>query len=290
MVQDISNRYIIDRVKKYIVAVSGGVDSVVLLDMLVKSAEAELIVAHFDHGIRHDSEKDAFFVRELATKYGLNFETKREELGASASEDLARTRRYNFLNNLAKKYDAKVVTAHHADDVVETIAINLTRKTGWRGLAVMDSETLRPILDMTKTQILDYAKKHKLQWREDVSNNDEKYLRNKIRKKLEGFSKDKQLQLMALRSAQVELKTKIDSEVNKILNNQNKDSRYFFTHIDEPVALEMIRSITKAKLTRPQANRMLHAIKTAKPGKKYQAGAGVEVDFSSRNFSVKMLK
>lgn len=289
-VQDISNRYIIDIVKKYIVAVSGGVDSVVLLDMLVKNKQAELIVAHFDHGIRKESEEDKKFVENLAIKYGLKFESKREELGENASEEKARNRRYDFLKNLAKKYDAQIVTAHHSDDVVETIAINVMRGTGWRGLAVMDSETLRPIIDMNKTQILDYAKKHKLSWREDPTNEDEKYLRNKLRKKFASFSRDSHAELMALRSAQVELKKQIDHEVAKLLRSDNSESRYFFTHIEDTVAIELLRVLTDTKLTRPQLKRLLHAIKTAKAGKKYQAGTGVEIDFSSRKFSVKMLK
>src|SRR3989344_5293986 len=114
----------------YIVAVSGGVDSVVLLDMLIKQKEHNLVVAHFDHGIRVDSDADARFVWELAKKYELSFEVRREELGDAASENTARSHRYAFLRDIAKKYSATIVTAHHADDVVETIAINLTRGTG----------------------------------------------------------------------------------------------------------------------------------------------------------------
>src|SRR5690606_26701133 len=105
---------------KYIVAVSGGVDSVVLLDMLSKKTEHELIVAHFDHGIRPDSHEDAAFVQKLAQRYGHTFEMKREELGAYASEATARERRYAFLGALAKKHQAAVMTAHHLDDLVET--------------------------------------------------------------------------------------------------------------------------------------------------------------------------
>jgi len=278
-------------VKKYIVAVSGGVDSVVLLDMLVKQSDAELIVAHFDHGIREDSREDAELVKNLAEKYNLKFETKREELGPNASEEKARDKRYAFLNYLSKKYNAQIVTAHHSDDIIETIAINLHRKTGWRGLSVMDSEALRPLLDKTKEEILDYAKINKLEWREDSTNDSDKYLRNKMRKKMSNISLDNQRQILALRSAQVEIKNLIDREVKSILAHEdNIDSRYFITHIDEPSALELIRKLTEGKLTRPQARRMIHSIKTSKHGKKYEAGAGVDIDFSSRKFTVRMLK
>ena len=101
---------------KFIVAVSGGVDSVVLLDKLVKIGKSQLIVTHFDHGIRPDSADDAKFVAGLAKKYDLVFETGGLELGANASEDLARQKRYAFLRTIANKYDAQIVTAHHMDD------------------------------------------------------------------------------------------------------------------------------------------------------------------------------
>ena len=93
---------------KYIVAVSGGVDSVVLLDMLGKIPGHELVVAHFDHGIREDSARDAQFVASLAHERGLIYAGKREELGANASEALARERRYGFLRELAKPTTLKL--------------------------------------------------------------------------------------------------------------------------------------------------------------------------------------
>jgi len=92
---------------KYVVAVSGGVDSAVLLDILSKKPGLDLIVAHFDHGIRDDSKSDAIFVANLAKEYNLPFETKREELGSDVSEEKARDRRYEFLRAVAKKHDAK---------------------------------------------------------------------------------------------------------------------------------------------------------------------------------------
>ena len=113
----------------YVVAVSGGVDSVVLLDVFSKIKHHTLVVAHFDHGIRTDSVHDARFVEALAKKHTLTFETLREELGADASEEKARDRRYAFLRSVAKKYDGRIVTAHHSDDAVETIAINMSRGT-----------------------------------------------------------------------------------------------------------------------------------------------------------------
>ena len=177
---------------KYVVAVSGGVDSVVLLDMLVSKQPSniyqlpttnyQLIVAHFDHGIRDDSNQDAIFVAKLAKKYGLPYVEKRVDLGVNASEEKARDERYDFLRSVAKQHDAKLVTAHHADDVIESIAINLSRGTGWRGLAVIDSDVIRPLTDMNKSEILSYARNHNLKWREDSTNSTNVYLRNRIRR------------------------------------------------------------------------------------------------------------
>ena len=270
---------------RYIVAVSGGVDSVALLDMLARLTDHELIVAHFDHGIRPDSAKDAEFVAELAKGYGVPFETVREELGSQASEELARARRYEFLRQLAAKHNAQIVTAHHADDAVETVAINLKRGTGWRGLAVLDSDIVRPLLDMSKSEIHDYANKHGLTWREDSTNASDAYLRNRIRQTLKTLSEDEKRQILALRQQQLASKKMIDKEVARLVGPGPHYSRYFFTHVPKPVALECLRFATGGKLTRPQLERALLAIKTAAPGSTRQAGVGINLSFTTRNFS-----
>jgi len=275
---------------KYVVAVSGGVDSVVLLDMLVKKSDVELVVVHFDHGIRPDSAQDAEFVAELAKRYGLPFETKREELDSGSSEELARDRRYEFLRGVAKKHSAKLVTAHHADDVVETIAINLLRGTGWRGLAVLDSDVVRPLTDMTKSEIIGYAQKNKLDWHEDSTNASDYYLRNRIRKQTIGLDDDTKRQLLALWVTQKSLKKQIDDEVAQLASNGPDYSRYFFTHIDNTTSVEVLRGVVGGRLTRPQLIKALHAIKTSLPSKTFQAGGGVNLRFTSRNFRVELIK
>jgi tRNA(Ile)-lysidine synthetase-like protein len=274
---------------KYVLAVSGGVDSVVLLDIMSKQPELELIVAHFDHGIRADSGIDAIFVAGLAKKYNLPFETKREELGVNASEDLARKRRYEFLRSVANKHQARLVTAHHADDVIETIAINLSRGTGWRGLSAMDSDIVRLLTGTTKKEIIDYARRNQLDWREDSTNTDSKYLRNRLRPKMSELNQDDKRQLLALWAHQKHLKKQIEAEIKKLIGDGPEYSRYFFIHIDEASALEILRHITKGFWTNPQMKKALHAIKTAHPGKKYEA-SGVLLAFSARNFRVEMLK
>lgn len=274
---------------KYILAVSGGVDSVVLLHMLSQQSDLELIIAHFDHGIRDNSAADAEFVSELAKKHNLQFETKREELGKEASEEMARDRRYEFLRAVAKKHSARIITAHHVDDVIESIAINLSRGTGWRGLAVLDSDITRPLTHLTKSEIVSYAKKHKLDWHEDSTNSSDKYLRNRIRQQTNKLNDDTKRQLLALWVNQKSLKQSIDAEVASLVGDGPNYSRHFFTHIDQSTGLECLRYIVNARLTRPQMVKALHKIKTALPNKTYQAGGGVKLNFTSRNFVVELI-
>jgi len=271
---------------RYIVAVSGGVDSVALLHMLTKLPEHELIVAHFDHGIREDSASDAEFVAQLAADHGLPFETVREELGTGTSEEIARTRRYEFLRSLANKYEAKIVTAHHGDDAVETVAINLHRGTGWRGLAVLDSDIVRPLLNKSKKELHAYAQHYGLEWREDSTNSSDAYLRNRLRKQTSELEDDTKRQILALRHQQLDTKQLIDREVSRLVGEGPEYSRYFFAHIPQAVALECLRFISQAKLTRPQLERALLMIKTAGAGTFFEAGSGITLSFTPRNFSL----
>ena len=274
----------------YVVGVSGGVDSITLLHMLSKISGHKIVVAHFDHGIRTDSADDASFVSTLASGYGFDFETAREELGPSASEEKARDRRYAFLRTVAKKHNGRIVTAHHGDDVVETIAINFTRGTGWRGLAVLDSDVQRPLLHMSKADILEYARLHSLEWREDSTNASDAYLRNRIRRDTKELHPDVKRELHALRSQQIESKRLIDQDIAALIGDGPEYSRYFFTHIPVKVAVECLRAVTDARLTRPQLERALLAIKTAGPKSSYHAGSGLTFDFTTRNFSLSLLK
>ncbi len=279
--------------KTYIVAVSGGVDSVVLLDKLARRGSARLIVAHFDHGIRNDSANDARFVSELAQRYGLVFETRREELGAGASEALARERRYRFLRDVARHYSgAPIVTAHHADDVVETIAINMTRGTGWRGLAVLDSELVRPLLAIPKRTLVEYAREYNLPWREDSTNQDVTYLRNDLRGRIaRRLSDEDTRQLHVLWWSQLKLKRMIDKEVGQLLAGSGPSySRHFFIAIDTNSALELLRAVCQREIglspTIPQRERALHAIKTLQPGKVFEVGEGIRLTCRLKTFSI----
>ena len=279
---------------KYIVAVSGGVDSVVLLDMLAKNDD-ELVVAHVEHGIRDDSSEDARFVRALATKYGCIYEETALNLGPHASELAAREARYEFLFGLAKKYGAVIATAHHGDDLAETIAINLTRGTGWRGLAVLNRQGIyRPLLPYSKADLYGYAMKNRLEWVEDKTNRDQRYLRNQLRARLRPhITPIARKTLYDLREKQIKLMAEVKTEIQSILKSQN-GLRYLIAHVDAKPAAELLSQIifeaTGTRPQRPQLEHALIAIKTAKPGATHHVGDKIMLRFTTRDFSVKVLQ
>lgn len=174
--------------EKLVVAVSGGVDSVVLLDLIVKNHPADnILVAHLDHGIRKESGRDAKFVAELAKEYGVHFALKKLKLG-KVSEEESREKRYAFLRNTAEKFRADyIVLGHHANDQVETVLLKIIRGAGplsvW-GMKELSGKLWRPLLGVTKEEIIAYAKHHKLKNVEDSSNHNLRYSRNRIRQNI----------------------------------------------------------------------------------------------------------
>lgn len=176
---------------RLLLAVSGGVDSVSLVDLCLK-LNLNFGVAHCNFSLRDaESDGDQEFVKSLASDldlpfYTISYNTKEmaEELGISI-QMAARKLRYDWFEEiaLANGY-AHIVTAHHLDDQIETFFINLIRGTGLSGLhgiPVKKGRIVRPLLFATSQQIRNYAAESKLKWREDSSNLTDKYLRNKIR-------------------------------------------------------------------------------------------------------------
>lgn len=170
-------------------AVSGGMDSMVLLDMLSGRPGLDLVVAHFDHGMRPDSAEDKNLVEAAAARHGLPFISARAELGPNASEAAARTARYVFLRQvMADNRADAIITAHHQDDRLETAIINMIRGTGRKGLDALGStpRLLRPLLHLTKNDLYEYTRRRILHdtpvlWREDSTNASDAYLRNYVR-------------------------------------------------------------------------------------------------------------
>lgn len=203
------NEYIIDNVKsvvineklienndKIIVAVSGGPDSVTLLDVLIKlkqilNIKYEIIVAHINHMIREESKQEKEYVKSICEKYGVEFNylevnipkiSKEQKI----SEEMAgRNERYKyFYQLLIKKHANKIAVAHNLDDNAETILLNMIRGTGIKGLTGMQykkENIIRPLLNIKKCDILLYTKLNNLNPCFDKTNDENIYIRNKIR-------------------------------------------------------------------------------------------------------------
>lgn len=171
----------------HLVAVSGGLDSVVLLHLLrfATSIPAErLLVAHFDHGLRPGSPGDARWVRGLARAWGLEVELARAD-SPPASEEEARDLRYAFLERVAATRGATaIVTAHQADDQAETVLFRVLRGTGLRGLRGMAPRSglrVRPLLPFWRAELEGYARLAHLGHRPDSTNRDPAFARNVLR-------------------------------------------------------------------------------------------------------------
>jgi tRNA(Ile)-lysidine synthase len=293
----------------YIVAVSGGVDSVVLLHVMMQKYDNshftihnsqkipksqfpipnsspaptyhlppttyQFIVAHFDHGIRPDSADDRRFVQKLAEQYGLPFEYETVELGAGVSEAVARKARYDFLRRVKDKHAADaIVTAHHQDDMLETIIINWLRGTKSRGLSSLRStpEISRPLLGWSKQQIRAYAHLHKLTWHEDSTNADETYLRNHVRRVIMprlGQAERQKLLTHSEKAATLNdaIQTMVAQYLQQHTSKKTIDRDSFKALPDEvarEVLAEWLRLHTPAVITTKLLRRLVHAIQTGR--------------------------
>lgn len=272
----------------YVVAVSGGVDSVALLDILSRQIDLGLTVAHFDHGIRKESSSDRRFVEAIAKGYGLPFVYEEGQLGPSASEAAARAARYNFLRRAQKAQAAQaIITAHHQDDVLETAVINLIRGTGRKGLTALSARPglLRPLLKIPKHELIAYAKEQGLEWREDPTNLDPGYLRNYVRHKLlPRFEAPDRARLAGLVIKMTATNETLDLALQELLNRQAVDDsldRQWFSQLPHAVAREVmaawLRSHGTAGFDSKALERLVVAAKTAKAGKAFPVYAGINM-------------
>src|SRR5256885_8830322 len=172
-----------------VLAVSGGLDSVALLD-LMHSVEHErgllLVVAHADHGIQMESGKVGRMVRRLAATYAVPFELGELNLGPDATETAARRARYAWLTEVQRRHAARyLVTAHHADDQVETILLRVLKGSGPAGLAGMPARgrggIVRPLLPFNRAELREYVAERGLAFHDDPANRDPRHLRSWLR-------------------------------------------------------------------------------------------------------------
>lgn len=176
---------------KLLLAISGGIDSVILAHLL-REMNLDFSLAHCNFKLRYeDSDKDAAFVLELAKKINSQIHLKEFDTNTYAVENkistqmAARDLRYNWFANLMSEFNYDyLLTAHHANDNIETVLINLTRGSslqGLTGIPEINGNIIRPLLPFTRSEIEKYTIANNISWREDDSNSSKKYFRNKIR-------------------------------------------------------------------------------------------------------------
>ena len=282
---------------KYILAISGGVDSMVLFDCFLKNyPKSSIIVAHFNHKLRPSADDDEKFVEQKCREVDVRFEVGRLKMNPneSISEERARTERYKFLFSVRDKIysessdKVQIITAHHLDDLTETVLVNLIRGTGWRGLSPFSSTVFRPFIQSgdvlmpeSKADVLIYAARNKISYRQDPTNFEDTYLRNRIRKNFstmdpqEHFELNQKIKKLYIRQEEIR------KEIYLIFDEFLKIQRFFdnrivrrewFLNLDMIISLELLRHILELEnisLTRPQLTNFLSAILDYAPEKKF---------------------
>lgn len=189
--------------RSYLIGVSGGRDSVALLHRLINLGYRRLIICHLDHQLRgRASTADAQFVKRLAARLKLDFEVERTDIAALARrskqsiETAGRAARYEFFARVARRRRCRIIfLGHHADDLVETFLLNLFRGAGPVGFGSMRQVTIRnvngvaltivrPLLGTTREEIDAYLKSHRLEFRDDATNETLGPLRNRLRRRI----------------------------------------------------------------------------------------------------------
>ena len=234
---------------KIIIATSSGVDSVVLC-FLCKRLGLEFSIAHCNFALRgEESDLDAKFSKDFAKSLNVNYYSKTfntlkyKKENSLSTQMAARELRYTWFDAISINYDY-VLTAHHLDDQLETFFINFSRGSGLDGLcgipAVSDN-LVRPLLGFSKDQILNFAKKNNISWREDSSNNTNDYLRNDIRNNiiprfkkfnpslLKGFNNT----LSSLNGSKSILNNKINEVYEEIITREDYQTKYEINKILE---------------------------------------------------------
>jgi tRNA(Ile)-lysidine synthetase-like protein len=284
----------------YVVAVSGGVDSMALLDILAKryakkGSPVTLTIAHFDHGIRDVSHIDRMLVHEIAQKHGLPFVYEEGDLGADVSEATARDARYAFLRKVQRHANARrIITAHHLDDTIETAVLNLIRGTGRKGMTSLKKnhqDVHRPLLHVPKHSLKSYAEANSLTWHEDSTNLNQDYRRNYVRHtvlpKLKAKSPQEYHRLMALIRRQRDVNHAIDQHLETILHLQPSRAslhRRDVVMLPYKVACELVaewlRQNGKRQLSRWLVERLTISIRTAQPNTQLLLDSKSKVSFT----------
>lgn len=204
VISTIKKYNLIKKNDKIVVGVSGGPDSMALLNVLINIKEKfgfEIIVAHINHGLRQEADSETEFVKAFCNKNNINCYIKKEKVDDLAkkskvgTEEAGRKLRYDFFDEILEKEKAnKIATAHNENDNAETVLMNIIRGSGISGLKgiepIRNEKIIRPLIECNREEIEDYCVKEKLNPKYDKSNNENTYTRNKVRNELIPFIKE----------------------------------------------------------------------------------------------------
>lgn len=242
---------------KFLLAVSGGLDSMVMMHLFHK---AGLVagVAHCNFKLRgQESESDEKLVRETAGKLGFAFYSKSFQTATFATDNgisiqmAARKLRYDWFHELTSgsNYDF-IVTAHHSDDQVETILINLIKGTGiagMHGIPEVSGKIIRPLIRLSRVELLSYANSHQITWREDASNHDSAYERNFIRNQIIPMLQDINPSVSDAINKHASIMGKYEHLINHFISDYEKHvCRFKFNGVFKTINMEKLLDIPEA--------------------------------------------
>ena len=238
---DIQNHFSFRNNDRIVIGCSTGPDSMALLDMLLKIREKYnlfIIVAHVNHNVRKESYEEAEFIKKYCEEHNLICESMViEDYGDDNFHNEARNIRYNFFENLVHKYDANyLMTAHHGDDLVETILMrmvrgsNLSGYSGFKSVVNVDGYYIvRPLIYYTKAELEEYDEENNVKYYIDSSNSKDKYTRNRYRKYVLPFlkeeEKDVHLKFLKFSNTLLEAEKFIDKARERAINRVIEDDK-----------------------------------------------------------------
>lgn len=218
--------------KYVVVGVSSGPDSMALLHMLELNLKCKLVCAHINHNIRIESDEEEQYLKDYCNQKNIIFETtKIKSYTEKNFENEARIKRYSFYEKILKKYNShNLFLAHHGDDLIETVIMKIIRGSNLEGYAGVKTysylenyKIIRPLLTLTKEDILKYNKENNIKYYIDKTNADTLYTRNRYRKYILPFLKkeDKQVHLKFLKYSNIlqEYDNYINYQIDKKINN-----------------------------------------------------------------------
>jgi tRNA(Ile)-lysidine synthase len=303
------NRIIKDNIAKntkVVVAFSGGPDSVYLLYKLNELNHCKIILAHLNHKLRgKDSDKDEEFSVKAAERFNLQIETDSFDIKNYAKknslnlEEACRIKRYEFLRKVKNKYNAEfIITAHHANDNLETFLLNFLRGTGFEGLKsikLLNNDILRPLLYTSKKEILEFLDNNKIKYRTDKSNYDITIKRNKLRNDIIPELEKIQPELIKIFNRNItninEIHKIIDSQAKEFIKNKIKYSE--LNNLNDAFIKQIIIKIYESlygstlNLNSNLINRSLKLIKNQKTGKKTEFGKSYYLITTSDSIQIK---